>query len=325
MSRLLVLSWWLILISFSLFVGLRSEIGADWSAYLQIFSDIQSLSFWDSLTIGDPGYSALNWSIGQLGGNIYFLNVICAFIVISGIVSFARHQPWPEMAFLSAVPYLITVVAMGYTRQSVAIGCFLLMLTSLQNNKPGRALFWWITAILFHKTAIVLVIVWLLTAVRMAWKSAYLILSFSAFFCFLFLFQESIGAKIDPYIVDQMESSGAGIRLLVLLVVGGILFLKRKTLFANDENRRIWLLFSLTPFICLPFWGLFSTFIDRMLLYIYPIILVFWGRLPLLFRFARSQLIATFLNVVVQAGLLFGWLCFANYRDFWVPYKMAFF
>lgn len=47
---------------------------------------------------------------------------------------FARSQPDPWLAVLVAVPYLVIVVAMGYSRQAVAIGILLAGLGRLERG-----------------------------------------------------------------------------------------------------------------------------------------------------------------------------------------------
>ncbi len=45
---------------------------------------------------------------------------------MSGLVQFCRKQPLPWLALAVAAPFIIIVVGMGYTRQSVALGFILL-------------------------------------------------------------------------------------------------------------------------------------------------------------------------------------------------------
>jgi hypothetical protein len=57
-------------------------------------------------------------------------------------VSFCRTQPRPWLALTLAFPYLVVVVAMGYTRQGVAIGLEMLALLALERDRLLPFLGW---------------------------------------------------------------------------------------------------------------------------------------------------------------------------------------
>ena len=65
-------------------IGFRHEVGGDWSTYLEHLdlASQESLSF--TLGLTDPGYFFFVWIASNIGGGIYFVNLICAiFAVIS--------------------------------------------------------------------------------------------------------------------------------------------------------------------------------------------------------------------------------------------------
>ena len=70
----------------------------------------------------------LNWLAARTELGPYFVNTVCAALFAWGLVVFCRAQPRPWLALVVAVPYLVTVVAMGYTRQGTAIGLAMLAL-----------------------------------------------------------------------------------------------------------------------------------------------------------------------------------------------------
>jgi hypothetical protein len=123
-----------------LIVGLRYEVGGDWSNYLAHLDRARVKNFgivtalqvsWGNAT----GYMLLNWVALRLGGGIYLVNTFCATIFIVGLVKYCRKQPIPWVALAVAIPYMVCAVAMAYTRQSVAIGFFLWGLSIL---RPGN-------------------------------------------------------------------------------------------------------------------------------------------------------------------------------------------
>ena len=107
-------------------IGLRHEVGGDWLQYLYLLEVGKNLSFSESVIFSDPAFGTINWIAAQYNFGIYFVNSIFALIFTWGLLVFCRSQPLPWLALVVAVPYLITVVAMGYSRQGVAIGLIML-------------------------------------------------------------------------------------------------------------------------------------------------------------------------------------------------------
>jgi len=108
--RWLVFTW-----VFSLFIGLRHEVGGDWFHYLtsiQYFAALDLVTGLKNLQTSDPAFALLSWLSTGLG-DIYFVNLCCGVLFTIGLISFCRIQPAPWLALTVAVPYLVTVVAMG--------------------------------------------------------------------------------------------------------------------------------------------------------------------------------------------------------------------
>ena len=110
-----------------LIIGLRYEVGGDWDNYLGFLDTARLLEFGlaeiFAASFGNAiGYMMINWIALQLGWGIYFVNTFCATAFIVGLVLFCRKQPFPWVALAVAIPYMTCAVAMGYTRQSAAIG-----------------------------------------------------------------------------------------------------------------------------------------------------------------------------------------------------------
>jgi len=151
-----LMPWIIIGLFFILLIGFRYEVGGDWGAYLIHYDYMHGLSLQDALRKGDPGHQFLNWLMYRWDLGVYGTNVIYGTVFMLGLIKFSRQQTYPWLAMVAAVPYLVTVVSMGYSRQSVAIGLFLLAVTYLQKGKFKTYVALIITAALFHKTAILL-------------------------------------------------------------------------------------------------------------------------------------------------------------------------
>ena len=150
LQRIEWLFYWSIIV---LFVGWRHEVGGDWFAYKDSVNDTIDYPIQYSLLV-DPAYNLLNWIGGNIGGGVYFVNMICAVAFSIGLLAFCKSLPRPELALLVSIPYLVIVVSMGYTRQATSIGLGMLALVMLQNGSPIRFFTIAVLAVFFHKTAI---------------------------------------------------------------------------------------------------------------------------------------------------------------------------
>ncbi len=120
---------------FILIIGFRYEVGGDWFNYIGHYDHIVGLELKEAMRGGDPAHKFLNWLMARWDMGVYGTNVIYGAIFMWGLIRFSRQQPYPWLAIVAAVPYLITVVVMGYSRQAVAIGIFLLAISYLDEKK----------------------------------------------------------------------------------------------------------------------------------------------------------------------------------------------
>jgi len=109
--------WRVVFVLLVLMIGLRHEVGGDWGNYVEHIEMVTNVPLQEALSQGDPAYSLLNWLAAEPGLGIYFTNTVCAALFAWGLLVFCRAQPRPWLALVVAVPYMVTVVAMGYTRQ----------------------------------------------------------------------------------------------------------------------------------------------------------------------------------------------------------------
>jgi len=149
--------WLLTGFALTITIGLRYQVGADWDNYLGQFAVVATRELVEVLGSNDPGYMLLNWFAGRNELGFWFINIVCGGVFSYGLIAFARSQPRPWLALTVAVPYLIIVVAMGYTRQAAAIGFVMLGLVRLSNGSFIRFALCIALGATFHKTAAFLV------------------------------------------------------------------------------------------------------------------------------------------------------------------------
>ena len=133
-------------------------MGGDWGNYINYVESAMDKSLADMFLTSEPGYNLLNWLGANLFGGVYLVNTICGLIFSFCLLTFCRSQPRPWLALTLAFPYLVTVVAMGYSRQGVAIGLEMLALLSLQRDRLVPYLVLIAFAATFHRTALVLLV-----------------------------------------------------------------------------------------------------------------------------------------------------------------------
>jgi len=314
-------TWWLAGLLLMLAIGLRYQVGGDWSAYLGYLQRASSLTFQEVFLQGDPGYYLLNWLIAGLGGGIYAVNLACGALLMTGILLFARRQPLPWLALLVSVPYLVIVVGMGYTRQAVALGFVLLGLAVLADGRTRRFAAWVLIGAAFHKSAVLLLPVAALAASeRRLWTLVWIgVITLVGGYLFLF---DSADALWANYVKADIQSQGGLIRVLMNTVPACLFLALHRRFRLHIAEQRLWWWMSVFALACIPLVVLSSTATDRVALYLIPLQLFVFSRLPLI---TADRLLRAYLVLGVMAyytAVLAVWLFFANHAHMWLPYQM---
>jgi hypothetical protein len=316
------LKWKFTFIILVFFIGLRHQVGGDWFNYIEIFNIIKFENIYDVLSGSDPFYGLINWIFSNQEFGLYWVNLICGYIFTWGLFVFCRSQPQPWLALAISLPYLITVVAMGYTRQGVAIGIVMAGLVFLQNGRIVKFTICLFAAIAFHKSAIIL----LPLAIFSGKKSIYSLIGMSLFGILMFyLFVvEYINSLFSGYIIDQYESSGALIRVIMNAFPAALFLVFRKRFKLSNYEESFWSLMSIAALFILIilFISPSSTAVDRLALYWIPLQLFVFSRLPQLM--SKSIIVNyqyLFLIFIYYSLTFYVWLFHAQYSAFWIPYK----
>jgi hypothetical protein len=306
-----------------LIVGWRHEVGGDWFNYLPMIHASFQQSFSGALAqSGDPAYNGMTWLSAHAGAGIYGVNLVCAFLFAYGLMVFCQNSPRPWLSLSVAVPYLLIVVAMGYTRQGVAIGLVMLGLVALDKGKLTKFMAWVAVAALFHKTALLLIPVAIFAGSKNWLALAGVVVT--AVLLFFLLLAEYVESLMGGYITDQYASSGAAVRIAMNAVPALVFLLIRKRFDLTDAQRTFWTWMSLG---CLAFIGLLavspsSTAVDRVALYWIPLQLYVWSRLPAaMARHHNAQLPWVVGVLFYSLAVQFVWLFYADHSHLWMPYQ----
>lgn len=305
---------------FILLIGFRYDVGGDWGNYLRHYDYVSGVSLAQAMSRGDPGHQFLNWQMAKWGQGVYGTNVVYGAIFIFGLVKFSRNQVYPWLSMAVAAPYLITVVAMGYSRQGVAIGLFLLAVTYLQKGKFKTYVALILFAALFHKTAILLLPLGMFLYGKGLGLRAIMIVPivYGAWDLLLADQQEHLWRS---YVEQQMQSSGAKIRVFMNLVPSLLLLIYRKEWQRSFDDYAFWFWIAVGSIISMGLVNSASTAVDRIALYFIPIQLVVFSRLPYLARKQMSPDSTKVLIVIAYAAVLFVWLNYATHSKYWLPYQ----
>ena len=317
--------WRGMFILLALMIGVRHEVGGDWGSYMRNVEATTNLTFTETLSgiHGDPADSIINWVASQSGLGVYLVNCVYATLFTWGLLVFCRSQPRPWLALTVSVPYLITVVAMGYSRQGVAIGLILLGLVALANKNIFKFVLWVALAAMFHKSAVILIPLAVVAATRrrlltMFWVGVMMAMLFGL------LLQEHVDTLIAGYITDQYESSGAGVRIAMNALPAGLFLMLRKRFQLPQAQLSFWtwMAWGALAFVVLLYISPSSTAVDRVALYWIPLQLFVWSRLPdAMGRPGGTNAFWVYAVVGYSAAIYFVWLFYATHASYWLPYK----
>lgn len=322
-TRRITPAWWLIMLSVAMLVGWRHQVGGDWFNYLNNYQSLASASFDSAWWSSDPGYRLLEWTSLHMDWGIYGVNLMGATFFSYGLVRFCLSLPRPWLALAVAVPYLVIILGMGYTRQGIALGCIMAGLVSLGQGRVLRFVVWAVLGATFHKSAVLLLPMAALAAsqrrlVTVLWVGVVVTVAYAT------LLEESVQNLQSGYLEAEYQSEGAFVRLLMNVLPAGFFLWKRKQFGFGIQKERLWIWFALAAL------GLFiwyfispsSTAVDRIALYVLPLQLIIFSHLPeILGRNNKSSQKWVMTVIFYYACVEIVWMNFANLAFAWIPYK----
>jgi hypothetical protein len=315
--------WAATLLVITVLIGYRFEVGGDWFSYFEYLYLAETLAPAELLSEPDPGYQILNWLSLQFGWGVFGVNLVAGLVFSAGLVAFCRSQHRPWLALAVAMPYMVIVVSMGYSRQGIALGFAMLGLVALGRGSPARFVAWVLLGATFHKSAVLLLPIAALAATRSRYLTAVWV-GVTALFAYQLLLEESVESLITNYLLEEYASEGAAIRLGMNALPAIILLTWRARFGLALAERRLWTWFALFSIALLALFPVVpsSTALDRVALYLLPLQVVVFSRVPEAFGKAKGQnslLVGAVL--AYYAAVLFVWLNYAVHAQYWIPYR----
>jgi len=320
------IQWFLYGAILIIIIGLRYKVGGDWENYIFNYSPLDGVFFKEAFLNNsdrvDYGFELLYWFFINTPLGIYGVNLASAIIFVAGLLRFCKSMPIPWLALAIATPYLVIVVSTGYTRQGITIGLFMWALVDLKDGKSAKFYLIIIIGSLFHKSILLMALVGIFHSTK----------SFSFYRLAGFIFIASVTILI--ILIDRAEniyyyyfenqyfsSSGAQIRVFMNVLAGIIFFYFKKKWALVYSDARLWTIIALINFLLFPasFWV--STFSDRIALYLIPIQIAVYSKVPLLISNIRTRTFMVICVLSLYASSLFVWTNFGRHSVAWIPYR----
>ncbi len=329
----------IICIIFTYISGFRYEVGGDWSTYLNYYNFFNNLDLIDffqntNLITHDIGYLLLNYIFSKLSLSVVAVNLISSLIFCFGLFTYCSLFERKYLALLTSFPYLYLVVSMGYTRQSIAIGLTLLAIEKLSKEKENWFLFILFISLLFHKSAIILLLIYFLSLFMS--HNFFVANKIKIFFSFFFIvvstffLNDLIFEKFYHYFLTDYDSKGILPRITLLLIglFPALIFL----IVNKNFNIKLRNFYFVSIFCVIFLFNLYILFpqngdaaIDRLLLYFLFFNIFGLAVAPDLLNSIINSFFSTILIVLLNFLIIFVWLNYAIHSFAWLPYRNIFY
>jgi len=335
-SLLLSPSAFLFFICLVIFIGLRQEVGGDWGNYIYALQKASLMNVEQLIKFeGEPLFAVIKAyavsfdceyeaiSCGLNRGGIQFLNTICAIFFSYGLMVFCKYQPRPWLAMCVAVPYLIIVVAMGYTRQAGAIGFVMLAFTAISHGKLFQYCIWILFAAAVHKTSLIMLPLVLFSIQKNKTLILILIVILS-YLAYYFFFANALLIYFQNYIEAEYDAAGAFIRLTMNAIPAIIFLYWRNSFTLNNNVKNYWTGISILALMLffLYFVSPSSVALDRIGLYLIPLQLFVMSRIPDIFGVnGERNPLMHYLIIIYCFFILTTWIFFSSHSRNWIPYE----
>ncbi len=315
-------AWLLTGMALVLLIGLRHQVGGDWPTYEEHYEEARHASLLQALGMKEPGYQLLLWAATRLDAGVHASNLVCAVLFTAGLLRFCRAQPRPWLALCVAVPYMVIVLGMGYTRQGVALGLAMMGLVALQRGRNVAFVLCLAVAATFHKSAVLLVPLAVLATPRgKLWTALWV--GVAGTLLYWSTLADSVDALVTNYVNAAYASEGAAVRVWMNVVPALLLLGLRRHFQWAPAERNLWTMLAVLALATLAWLTVSrsSTAVDRVALYLIPLQLYVLCRLPQILGGRQYQQAWTAIIIGYAALVQSVWLLFGVHSRYWVPYK----
>ena len=175
---------------------------------------------------------------------------------------------------------------------------------------------------LFHKSLIFFLIIPIFIINSLPKKFLFLFIIFSIFLIFYSLTFNEINRLIFIFLGEGIyfESKGAFLRLLFHSIICLLFLLFSSKLQLQKDELIIWRIFALISIFLFPLVFKYSSFVDRLIYYFYPLQIIFFTRYYLIFK-NDLKFLSTLLTIIIYIALYVFWIFNATHFNSWFPYN----
>lgn len=325
-SRLSVVAWLGLFVLFTLFIGLRFEVGPDWVQYGNLhylFGNEDPYQFFlrpESLS------SLLFWMSYNSGMGVYLTNIFAAVVMLLGTFSFALRTCNPWLSIVTVTPYFLFVVGMSGVRQGIAAGIALYLLSRWERKNLLKRLLYIVTAALFHTSALVNSL-FLVAQMRIPFSYKLLLGAAIALVTILIgsemmLFADGLASYQVRYIdnAQGVESLGSFYHIGFILIPAIIGFYFRKEIKPYIHNLDLFY-FGILAAVALIFVNMISTTgASRLTIYLYFVPMMVFPAVTMIYG-GRLRKMTTLGVCLYHMLILVVWFTLSNHHYVYVPYK----
>ncbi len=322
-KKVFLLGWVSYLILVFIFLALRNNVGGDWTNYVYILNNrIENFNFLEFQYRSEYLFEFLLWIIKKLNLNIYYFFSFSSLIFLIALSKICLKQNNPWLGLVISFPLLINILSIGYTRQSIAFSFLIFAIYSLLNTKNILFFIFLIIGSLFHKSLIFFLILPIFTINSLQKKFLFSFIILFIFIIFYSLTYNEINRLVFIFLGEGIyfESKGAFLRLLFHSIISLLFLLFSSKLQLPKNELIIWRFFAIISIILFPLVFNYSSFVDRMIYYFYPLQIIFFTRYYLIFN-NDLKFLSTLLTIIIYLAIYIFWIYNATHFNSWFPYN----
>ena len=323
------------LIIFFIFIGFRYEVGADWTAYknLHLIGYKHLDDYFDiyNFFIYDYGYIFISY-IGSFISKTeaIFFNLFASALFVTSLHLFIKEYNQKFITLVISFPILITIVNMGFTRQSISISLLMISILLFLKKNFIISLFILLIGFSFHKAIIIILPFYLLSIFFEKTPNLKTILLISITILFLgiiiYLSKTQMEAYFNYYFLNRINkfSLGAFYRNGIFVIPSLIFLFFIYNLSKSILERCFYFFVSLFVIFIFLYTFINSTLADRIGFYFIPFQIFLYNRVILSLNYRTNVLLFKILIIIIYFICLLAWLFFGNFSSYWIPYKLYF-
>tara|TARA_B100001057_G_C22868005_1_gene957468 strand:+ start:567 stop:1604 length:1038 start_codon:yes stop_codon:yes gene_type:complete len=302
-----------------IFVGFRYEVGGDfYSSSMSMLPLLNLKDIFSTLTI----LNSLLLYISKISGlDIFLYNIIAAILFFLCFYKFIEKFEYKAHNFLIAFPVIFIILAMGFTKQSIAFSFILIGLLYYKNNNYLNTIIYFIIATLFHMSSLIIFIIFIYKIKIILRK--YLLIIIPFFIFAFYLYYEVFVVYYNIWMVYDARPTSVGALFRCLINIPPIiiyLFIRKKILEKNLNYKFLDIIIIIQIiFIFLALLTNLSGLVDRMnILLSFTHIIIY----SLAFEIIKKYYLEIFIFIYFKyLTILIVWLFLSDNSFAWLPYK----